>query len=119
MKKKWQKQLKTTHNFIKKQIDAQNNLVKKVGAKDTREYETAKKNEELENKINKLAYNRCYDIAKKGLSKTERSDAFNEIKEEILGSFSEEEIEENGDLINEYFHLDQKNAIRELTLKKV
>ena len=110
--------IKTAHNFIKKQIDAQNNLVKKVGAKDTREYETAKKNEELENKINKLAYNRCYDIAKKGLSKTERSDAFNEIKEEILGSFSEEEIEENGDLINEYFHLNQKNAIRELTLKK-
>ena len=110
--------IKNAHNFIKKQIDAQNNLVKKVGAKDTREYETAKKNEELENKINKLAYNRCYDIAKKGLSKTERSDAFNEIKEEILGSFSEEEIEENGDLINEYFHLNQKNAIRELTLKK-
>ncbi len=110
--------IKNAHDFIKKQIDAQNNLVKKVGAKDTREYETAKKNEELENKINKLAYNRCYDIAKKGLSKTERSDAFNKIKEEILGSFSEEEIEENGDLINEYFHLNQKNAIRELTLKK-
>ena len=62
--------IKNAHDFIKKQIDAQNNLVKKVGAKDTREYETGKKNEELENKINKLAYNKCYDIAKKGLYKT-------------------------------------------------
>tara|TARA_B100001250_G_scaffold217068_1_gene186247 strand:- start:582 stop:2699 length:2118 start_codon:yes stop_codon:yes gene_type:complete len=110
--------IKNAHDFIKKQIDAQNKLVKKVGAKDTREYETAEKNQELEKKINELSYNRCYDIAKKGLSKTERSDAFNKIKEDILESFSEEEIQENLDLINEYFHLNQKNAIRELTLKK-
>ena len=110
--------IKNAHDFIKIQIDAQKKLVKKVGAKEIREYEKAEKNEELESKINELAYNKCYDIAKKGLSKSERSDSFNKLKEEILQSFSEEEIEENGDLINEYFHSSQKNAIRELTLKK-
>jgi len=110
--------IKNAHDFIKIQIDAQKKLVKKVGAKEIREYEKAEKNEELESKINELAYNKCYDIAKKGLSKSERSDSFNKLKEEIIQSFSEEEIEENGDLINEYFHSSQKNAIRELTLKK-
>ena len=110
--------IKNAHDFIKIQIDAQKKLVKKVGAKEIREYEKAEKNEELESKINELAYNKCYDIAKKGLSKSERSDSFNKLKEDIIQSFSEEEIEENGDLINEYFHSSQKNAIRELTLKK-
>ena len=110
--------IKNAHDFIKIQIDAQNKLVKKVGAKKTREYETAEKNEELENKINELAYNKCYDIAKKGLSKTERSDAFSKLKEEILESFSEEEVEENGNLIEKYFNSSEKNAVRELTLKK-
>ena len=110
--------IKNAHDFIKIQIDAQKKLVKKVGAKEIREYEKAIKNEELESKINKLAYNKCYDIAKKGLSKSERSDSFNKLKEDIIQSFSEEEIEVNGDLINEYFHSSQKNAIRELTLKK-
>ena len=110
--------IKNAHDFIKIQIDAQKKLVKKVGAKEIREYEKAEKNEELESKINELAYNKCYDIAKKGLSKSERSNSFNKLKEEIIQSFSEEEVEENGDLINEYFHSSQKNAIRELTLKK-
>ena len=110
--------IKNAHDFIKIQIDAQKKLVKKVGAKEIREYEKAEKNEELESKINELAYNKCYDIAKKGLSKSERSDSFNKLKEDIIQSFSEEEIEENGNLINEYFHSSQKNAIRELTLKK-
>ena len=110
--------IENAHDFIKTQIDAQNKLVKKVGAKEKREYETAEKNEELENKINELAYNKCYDIAKKGLSKTERSDAFNKLKEEILESFSEEEVEENRALIEKYFNASEKNAVRELTLQK-
>jgi polyribonucleotide nucleotidyltransferase len=110
--------IKHAHDFIKIQIDAQKKLVKKVGSKETREYETAEKNEKLKIKITELSYNKCYDIAKKGLPRTERNSAFNKLKEEVIESFNEEEIEENESLINEYFHSSQKNAIRELTLKK-
>ena len=69
--------IKYAHDFIKIQIDAQKKLVKKVGSKETREYETAEKNEKLKIKITELSYNKCYNIAKKGLPKTERNNAFN------------------------------------------
>ena len=55
---------------------------------------------------------------KKGTGKAERSNAFNELKEEIKATFSEEELEENGDLISKYFSKAQKEAVRELVLSE-
>ena len=39
-----------------------------------------------------------------------------EIKDEITASFSEEEVEDYGDLISKYYHKAEKAAIRNLTL---
>ena len=110
--------IKFAHEAIKIQIGAQVKLAKAFGKKEIREYETSESNEELEKKIHNLTYDKCYKIAKKGTSKNERSKAFSEVKEEVKAAFTEEENEEYGDLINEYYKKSEKQAIRELTLSE-
>ena len=94
--------IKFAHDAIKIQIDAQIKLSKAVGKKETRDYETSESNEELERKIHRLTYDKCYKIAKKGTSKNERSKAFSEVREEVKAAFTEEENEEFGNIINDY-----------------
>ena len=110
--------IKFAHEAIKKQIEAQVRLAEAVGKKEVREYDTAEENEELEKKIHEVAYDKCYAIAKQGTSKAERSLAFSEVKEGIKASFTEEELEEYGDLVSKYYNKAQKDAIRELTLSE-
>ena len=110
--------IKFGHEAIKVQIDVQNELVNEVGKKETREYEKANENADLLKKVHDDCYSKCYDIAKKGLSKKERSEQFSEIKEQLLESFSEEDLEENENLIKKYFSKVEKEAIRELVLSE-
>ncbi|MCA0932880.1 polyribonucleotide nucleotidyltransferase [Lutimonas saemankumensis] len=110
--------IKFAHEAIKVQCEAQIKLAEAFGKKETREYEPEEENEELASKIHEAAYQKCYDIAKQGTSKHERSTAFAEVKEEIMASFSEEELEEFGGLIGKYFGKAQKEAVRELTLSE-
>jgi polyribonucleotide nucleotidyltransferase len=110
--------IKFAHEAIKDQCAAQVSLAEQVGKKETREYEQAEEDADLEAKIHELAYDKCYDIAKKGTSKQERTDAFAEVKEEIVAGFTEEEIEEKGALISKYFAKAQKEAVRNLTLNE-
>ena len=110
--------IKFGHEAIKVQCAAQVRLSEAFGKKKTREYEVAKTDDALEEKINDATYQKCYDIAKKGTSKQERSAAFSEVEEEIIALFTEEELEEYGDLVGKYFSKAQKNAVRELTLSE-
>ena len=108
--------IKFGHEAIKIQCAAQVALAESFGKKETREYTTAEENEELAARINEMTYQKCYDIAKKGTSKAERSTAFELVKEEVKSSFTEEELAEYGDLVSKYYNKSQKNAVRELTL---
>jgi polyribonucleotide nucleotidyltransferase len=108
--------IKFAHEAIKEQIKAQERLVEAVGRKPVREYEPAKKDESIQQKIHDAAYQKIYDIAKGGHGKRERSEAFSAVKEEVLALFNEEELEENKDLIKSYFSKTEKEAVRELTL---
>jgi len=110
--------IKFAHEAIKDQIDAQIKLADAFGRKEVREYEQEDVNKALEKQIHEAAYNKCYAIAKKGTGKAERSLAFSELKDEIKASFSEEELEENGQLISKYFGKAQKDAVRELVLSE-
>ena len=111
--------IKIAHDAIKNQIKAQINLVKKAGAKDTREYETEENDDELYQQILKKAYQKCYDIAKKGTKKEERSKSFNELKDEIIEKYSDEDNEdERLLLVKKYFSKVQKEAVRELVLSE-
>ena len=106
------------HEAIKDQIKAQIALAEAVGKKETRSYDEEDKDDTLESQIHKSTYQKYYDIAKKGLSKSERSEQFSEIKEESKASFSDEDIEEKGDLISKYNNSAQKKAVRDLVLEE-
>ena len=110
--------IKFAHEAIKIQIEAQVRLAEAFGKKEVREYETAEVNEDLEKRIHDMAYDKCYAIAKKGTSKTERGTAFAEVKEEVIASFTEEENEEFGHLVSGYYSKAEKEAVRELTLSE-
>ena len=108
--------IKFAHESIKIQCAAQVKLAEAFGKKETREYEGEREDEQLAAKINDFCYDKCYAIAKKGTSKVERTTAFSEVKEALKATFSDEELEDYGDLVGKYFNKSQKNAVRELTL---
>lgn len=108
--------IKFAHEAIKDQCHAQLRLVEKVGKKETRAYEIAEENEEIQQLVHEKAYQACYDIAKQGLGKKERGEAFAAVKEEIKAAYSEEELEEVGKFISKYFAATHKKAVRDLTL---
>ncbi|CAL2077479.1 polyribonucleotide nucleotidyltransferase [Tenacibaculum sp. 190524A05c] len=110
--------IRVAHEAIKVQCEAQTKLAEAFGKKETREYEGEAEDEELAAKIHEATYQKCYDIAKKGTSKQERGLAFSEVKEEVLAMFTEEELEEIGDLVSKYFSKAHKAAVRDLTLNE-
>ncbi len=110
--------IKIAHEAIKVQCKAQEALAQAVGKKETRAYDPEETDEELEAKIHELAYQKCYDIAKEGTSKQERSEKFAAVLEEINASFTDEELEEKGALISTYYGKSQKAAVRNLTLNE-
>ena len=110
--------IKFAHEAIKVQCDAQVRLAEAFGKKEMREYEPERADEDLANKIHDMAYDKVYAVAKAGSSKQERGAAFGEIKEEIIASFSEEEVEDYGNLISKYYSKAEKAAVRDLTLNE-
>ncbi len=111
--------IKIAHDAIKDQIKAQQKLVKQLGRKEKREYDSEEKDEHLYQQIYNEAYKKCYDIAKKGTKKEERSKYFNDLKDEIITNFSEQEDEdEKINLIKKYFSEVHKEAVRELVLSE-
>ena len=111
--------IRFAHEEIKSQINAQKELVKQVGINsEKREYLSAEEDLELESSIFEKTYQKCYDIAKKGLSKVERGELFGSVKDELLESYDEETLEEKKDLIISYYNKSQKKAVRDLVLNE-
>ncbi len=110
--------IKFAHEAIKVQCAAQLRLAEAFGKKEVREYDPEREDEDLAKKVHDMAYDKVYAVAKAGSAKHERSAAFSEIKEEILATFSEEELEDFGDLVSKYYYKAEKAAVRDLTLNE-
>ena len=110
--------IRFAHEAIKDQIAAQVRLAEAVGRKTVREYDQAPEDADLEKKVYDMAYDKVYAIARAGSAKHERSEAFAALKEEIIASFTEEELEENGELITNYYYKAEKAAVRNLILEE-
>ena len=111
--------IKVAHEAIKIQCKAQEALAVLAGKVfETRDYEKEATDEDIASKVNDFAYDKIYAIAKQGSSKKERTEKFGQIKEDLLASFSEEELEEKADLIKTYFAKTHKKAVRDLTLNE-
>ena len=110
--------IKFAHEAIKVQIAAQHRLADAFGRKEVREYEEAGDNEELVKRVHDMAYDKVYAVAKAGSTKQERTAAFAAIKDEVKASFSEEELEEYGGLVSDYYRKAEKAAVRDLTVNE-
>jgi len=110
--------IKFAHEAIKVQCAAQVRLAEAFGKKEVRTYEVEENDEDFAKIVHDFSYQKVYDIAKAGSSKQERTAKFAAVKEELIASFTEEELEEKGKFISKYYNKAQKAAIRDLTLKE-
>lgn len=108
--------IKFGHEAIKVQIAGIEDLVKLVGEKPKREYCHEVNDEELREKVKKDTYDKVYAVAKSGLPKAERSEAFKKVLEEYLATFTEEERAEKETLIKKYYHEVEYYAMRNMIL---
>ena len=110
--------IKFAHEAIKKQCEAQENLAKQCGVSEIREYGEKIEDEELLKKIEDLCYDKVYKIASNKTAKQERTDLLKNLKNEVLESFSDEELEEKEKEILSYFYKIEKKAIRDFILNQ-
>ena len=108
--------IKFAHEHIKVQIAAQERLVAAFGKKEVRTYELEREDDAIYAKVKAAAYDKIYAIAKVGSLKQERTAAFAEVKEEVKGLFTEDELAADGDLVSKYFYKTNKEAVRNVTL---
>ena len=88
------KALEVAHDAIRIQIKAQAELRQKKGAEGKREYTKPEHKEELQQKVIAYAKDRVYQISGAGSSKHVRSDAFEELRDEMIKSILGEEPED-------------------------
>ena len=110
--------LKVAHDAIKGLCELQNELAKKVGNIEKREYSHENSDEVLLKDIKEKTYDKLYKIAEEGISnKKKRGEKFKEVREEYLSSIKEDE-EFDEFLFGKYFHDIEKEAIRNSVLDK-
>jgi polyribonucleotide nucleotidyltransferase len=110
--------IRFAHAAIKIQVQAQLDLLAKVGAKTKRTYKhEPAANPELESQIKAFAYDRIYAVAKSALGKDERSVAFKAIRKEFEATVAEQMSDSSFVyLLKKYYHDIEKEAIRAMIL---
>lgn len=104
------------HEAIKKQVAAQVELARLVGAEIKREYNHEPENLELRAAIFAATYDQVYAVAKSGSSKNERTEKFAAIGQEFFATLGEELDADTAFLAKKYFHDVQYDAVRNLLL---
>ncbi|HUH51324.1 MAG TPA: polyribonucleotide nucleotidyltransferase [Flavobacterium sp.] len=110
--------IKFAHEAIKVQVEAQERLRANINATSYREYEGDKVDENIKSAVFTAAYDKAFAIASEPSAKHERTDKFIALEEEVKALFSEEELEENADLVHMYWNEVQKEAVRNVVLEK-
>jgi polyribonucleotide nucleotidyltransferase len=110
--------IKFAHEAIKIQCKAQLELRELCGNKAKRVYSHEVHDGALRDAVNKATYDKVYAIAKAGMGKNDRHDAFEKILEEFLLTIPEEEREEKEPLVKTYFHDVEFDAMRACILNE-
>lgn len=108
--------IKFAHEEIKKQCQAQVELMEAVGKTEKRTYCHEVNEEALKEACHTYCYDKCYAIAKGGTAKHERMDAFDALHQEFLETLPEEERDEKAGMVARYFHSVEKEAMRNMIL---
>ena len=107
--------LKFAHETIRIQCRAQLELAEMVEkSKVKREYCHEVNDDTVRENLRNFAYQKIYDIACAASAKHERMDALDKIKEDFINTLPEEERAEKKSMINRYFFLVEKEAIRKV-----
>jgi polyribonucleotide nucleotidyltransferase len=108
--------IKFAHEDIKSHCRAILELQEEVGKTTKREYCHDENDEDLKKAVEEFCYDRCYQIAKSGTGKHERTDAFEALVAEFVETLPEEEREEKTPMIRRYYHDVEKRAMRRMIL---
>jgi len=112
--------IKFAHEAIKPMCDAQVALAERAGKTEKREYSHEEADEELRNRIREEVSERVHKIATSKIAdKQKRSEAFSQVKEELLEKLQNEageEAEINKMLVDKYYHEVEKEAVRRVIL---
>jgi len=109
--------IKFAHEEIKKQCQAQLELMELCGTVKKREYSHEENVEELRKQVWSICYPKAYVVASSQNSdKHARMDAFETILEEFMESVPEEERETKAPLVAKYYHDVEKEAMRRCIL---
>ncbi len=108
--------LQVAHDAIRVQIKAQQELREKAGVDEKREYAKPEQNEELKNKVYSFCKDRLYEVASGASAKSERSEAFKLVKDEMLLSLGEDVTEEHINLAKKYYEDLQWEVVRNMIL---
>jgi len=108
--------LRVAHEAIKVQCRAQMEFAAEVSKSVKREYCHEENDEDLKKKVWEETYEKCYQVAKSGISdKHKREESFEAVIKDFLSQFTEEDAV-NEYLVKKYFHDVLKDAARRLLL---
>jgi polyribonucleotide nucleotidyltransferase len=111
------KALEMAHNAIRIQIKAQQELREAKGVTGKRDYKKPEGSDEINQKVTELAKDKIYQISKAGSGKNERSEAYSQLKEEVVASFGEEATELHKKLAKKYFEDLKWEVVRNMILE--
>src|SRR5262249_31157570 len=95
--------IKIGHEAVRRQIDAQLKLAELIGGKKQwREYPKPFSSDEIKEKIYSAFKEKIYNIAKSGSGKTERKNAFSQLKDELEAMIDSWENDEEQKLAKKY-----------------
>lgn len=107
--------LEVAHTAIKEQIKAQQELRDKVGITTKRDYTRPQENEDLKAKVE--AYrSKVYEISRSASKKSDRSEQYDLIKQELVESLGEEADSADVKLIKKYFEDLKWEVVRNMIL---
>ena len=108
--------IKFAHQEIKKHCQVQNELMADAGKTEKRTYCHEENDDDLRKAVEAFCYDRCYAIARSGEDKHARTDAFDALKAEFMGTIPEDEREAKTVMVNRYYHDVEKRAMRRMIL---
>ena len=108
--------IKFAHEAIKEQCRVQKEMMVETGKVEKKAYCHEENDEDLRKAVRDYCYDKCYAIAKSGLAKHEREDAFDALKEEFMETIPEEEREDKTMMVNRYYGAVEKEAMRRMII---
>jgi polyribonucleotide nucleotidyltransferase len=110
------KALELAHDAIRVQIKAQAELRTKAGVTTKRDYKKPLLDESIQEKVAAFAKDKVYEISRKGSAKNERTQAYNELKDELIASFGEEITDAQKKLVKKYYEDLKWEVVRNMML---